>query len=153
TATVKADRVAALADGQGIEIGGDLASAKEVSSMLAEPDPGGAAALQIVLKAIAEAGATWRSGDLAEAHGGPRVVGALSAVEGSNVVTLETDEVGAGVHRANPDQVVQALESAFGGPPEPATPVIVLNGNGIPGIGERVAERLIPGGFRIAVSQ
>jgi len=28
-----------------------------------------------------------------------------------------------------------------------------LNGNGVPGIGEQVAERLIPGGFRVAVSQ
>jgi NAD(P)-dependent dehydrogenase (short-subunit alcohol dehydrogenase family) len=32
-------------------------------------------------------------------------------------------------------------------------PVIVLNGNGVPGIGEAVAEKLLPGGFRVAVSQ
>jgi hypothetical protein len=45
-----------------------------------------------------------------------------------------------------------ALVDAFGGPAEEAVPVIVLNGNGVPGIGELVAERILPGGFRIAVS-
>jgi NAD(P)-dependent dehydrogenase (short-subunit alcohol dehydrogenase family) len=30
--------------------------------------------------------------------------------------------------------------------------VIVLNGSGVPGIGELVAERLVPGGFRIVIS-
>ncbi|HET8526463.1 MAG TPA: LytR C-terminal domain-containing protein [Actinomycetota bacterium] len=153
SATVEADRVAAVADATGIEIDGDHAGATEVTSMLDEPDPGGAAALQIVLKALAQGGASWDVGDLTEAHGGGQVVDALSAVRGSNVVTLQTYEVAAGVFRATPEQVTQALVAAFGGPAEAATPVIVLNGNGIPGIGERVAERLIPGGFRVAVSQ
>jgi hypothetical protein len=31
--------------------------------------------------------------------------------------------------------------------------VIVLNGNGVPGIGELVAEKILPGGFRVAVSE
>jgi LytR cell envelope-related transcriptional attenuator len=153
TATVEASRLAAITDETaGVEIGGDPAGATEVSSMLAEPDPGGAAALQIVLKALAQSGATWEAADLAESHGG-RVAGALSAISGSNVVTLQTDEVASGVFRASPEHVSQALVDAFGGPGTEATPVIVLNGNGEPGIGEQVAERLIPGGFRVAVSQ
>ena len=45
------------------------------------------------------------------------------------------------------------LVEAFGGPAEEAVPVIVLNGSGVPGIGEAAAERLLPGGFRVAVSQ
>ena len=154
TATVEASRVAAITDETaGVEIGGDTAGATEVSSMLAEPDPGGAAALQIVLKALAQAGATWDASDLAEAHNGGHVVDALSAVSGPNVVILQTDEVASGVFRASPEHVSQALVDAFGGPGTEATPVIVLNGNGEPGIGEKVAERLIPGGFRVAVSQ
>jgi len=63
------------------------------------------------------------------------------------------DEVASGVLRASPDQVTEALVEAFGGPATEAVPVIVLNGNGVPGIGEAVAERIIPGGFRVAVSQ
>jgi len=153
TATVEAAKVAEIADAEAIEIGGDAADANTVSSMLAEPDPGGVAALQIVLKALAEAGTSWDASDLAESHNGGHVVDALSAVEGSNVVTLQTDEVAAGVFHASPEHVTEGLVAAFGGPAEPATPVIVLNGNGIPGIGEQVAERLIPGGFRVAVSQ
>jgi hypothetical protein len=49
--------------------------------------------------------------------------------------------------------VTEALVEAFGGPATEAVPVIVLNGNGVPGTGEAVAERIIPGGFRVAVSQ
>lgn len=154
TAMVEASRVAAVTDATGgVKIGGDAPGGAEVSSMLGQPDPGGAAALQIVLKALATAGASWDASDLAEAHDGTRVAEALSAVSGSNVVTLQTDQVASGIFRSSPEQVSQALVDAFGGPATEATPVIVLNGNGVPGIGEQVAERLIPGGFRVAVSQ
>jgi LytR cell envelope-related transcriptional attenuator len=154
TATVEASQVAALTDDTtGVEIGGDTTGGAEVASMLGEPDPGGTAALQIVLKALAQADASWDAADLAEAHNGGHVADALSAVSGSNVVTLQTDEVASGVFRSSPEQVAQGLVEAFGGPAAEATPVIVLNGNGVPGIGEQVAERLIPGGFRVAVSQ
>jgi hypothetical protein len=154
TATVEASQVAAVTDDTtGVEIGGNATGGDEVASMLGEPDPGGTAALQIVLKALAQAGASWDAADLAEAHNGGHVADALTAVSGSNVVTLQTDEVASGVFRSSPEQVAQGLVDAFGGPAAEATPVIVLNGNGVPGIGERVAERLIPGGFRVAVSQ
>jgi len=154
TATVEASQVAAVTDETaGVDIGGDATGGTEVSSMLAEPDPGGVAALQIVLKALASAGASWDASDLAEAHNAGHVADALSTVSGSNVVTLQTDEIASGVFRTSPEQVSEALVDAFGGPATEATPVIVLNGNGVPGIGEQVAERLIPGGFRVAVSQ
>jgi NAD(P)-dependent dehydrogenase (short-subunit alcohol dehydrogenase family) len=55
--------------------------------------------------------------------------------------------------RTTPQQVSDALVEAFGGPAVQSVPVIVLNGNGVPGIGEAVAERLLPGGFRVAVSE
>ena len=154
TATVEALQVAAVADKtSGVEIGGDLTRGTEVSSLLDGPDPGGVAALQIVLKALATAGASWDASNLSRAHNGRHVADALSAVSGSNVFTLQADEVATGIFRSSPEQVSQSLVDAFGGPAAEATPVIVLNGNGVPGIGERVAEQLIPGGFRVAVSQ
>jgi hypothetical protein len=154
TATVEASQVAAVTDATaGVQIGGDATGGTEVSSMLGQPGPGGAAALQIVLKALAIAGASWDASDLAEAPDGTHVAEALSAVSSSNVVTLQTDQVASGIYRSSPEQVSEALVEAFGGPATDATPVIVLNGNGVPGIGEQVAERLIPGGFRVAVSQ
>ena len=63
------------------------------------------------------------------------------------------DEVASDVFVASPDQVVEALVEAFGGPADAAIPVIVLNGNGVPGIGELVAERILPAGFRVAISE
>ena len=154
TATLEAAEVAEVADGTGgVEIGRDAVRGTEVSSMLDEPDPGNVAALQIVLKALATAGASWNESNLSESHNGGHVTEALSALSGSNVVTLQADEVASGVVRSSPEQVSQALVETFGGPAAEATPVIVLNGNGVPGIGEGVAERLIPGGFRVAVSQ
>lgn len=154
TATLEAAEVAAVADGTGgVEIGRDAVRGTEVTSMLDGPDPGDVAALQIVLKALATAGASWNESNLSQAINGGHVADALSALSGSNIVTLQADEVARGVVRSSPEQVSQALVDAFGGPAAEATPVIVLNGNGVPGIGERVAERLIPGGFRVAVSQ
>jgi hypothetical protein len=67
--------------------------------------------------------------------------------------TLQADEVASGILRASPDQVTEAPVEAFGGPATEAVPVIVLKGSGAPGTGEAVAERIIPGGFRVAVSQ
>jgi hypothetical protein len=68
TASVEASQVAAVTDDTtGVEIGGDTTGGAEVASMLGEPDPGGTAALQIVLKALAQAGASWDAADLAEA--------------------------------------------------------------------------------------
>jgi hypothetical protein len=49
--------------------------------------------------------------------------------------------------------VSRALVDAFAGPDGEAVGVIVLNGNGVPGIGERVAEKVLPGGFRVVVSE
>jgi hypothetical protein len=46
------------------------------------------------------------------------------------------------------DTMVQAL---FG--TAPPVPVIVQNGNGVPGSGEAVARRLLPAGFRVVLSQ
>ena len=46
------------------------------------------------------------------------------------------------------DDLVREL---FGG--RPATPIVVQNGNGEPNVGEAVAGLLLPGGFRIVVSQ
>jgi hypothetical protein len=51
-----------------------------------------------------------------------------------------------------PEQVSGAGRGARG-PVEEAVPVIVLNGNVVPEIGETVSERLLPGGFRVAISQ
>ena len=153
-ATIDTGRLEAIAnETDGVEIGGDAANGQDVADMLAEPGAAGVSGLQIALEALLSADVAWAPSDLAEAERPGTVVRALSAAAGSNVATLQADEVASGILRASPDQVTEALVEAFGGPATAAVPVIVLNGNGVPGIGEAVAERIIPGGFRVAVSQ
>jgi len=153
-ATIDTGRLEAIAnETDGVEIGGDAANGQDVGDMLAETGAGGVSGLQIVLEALLSADVAWAPTDLAEAERPGTVVRALSAAAGSNVATLQADEVASGILRASPEQVTEALVEAFGGPATEAVPVIVLNGNGVPGIGEAVAERIIPGGFRVAVSQ
>jgi len=153
-ATIEADRLAAIADDVGgVRIGGELADGRDVSGMFEAPGAGDVAGLQIVMEALLAADVAWSPADLADAGHPASVVRMLEAASGAQVTTLQAEEAASGVFRADPEQVTDALVSAFGGPAEEAVPVIVLNGNGVPGIGEAVAEKLLPGGFRVAVSQ
>jgi LytR cell envelope-related transcriptional attenuator len=152
-ATIGADRLAAIADDAGgVRIGGELADGRDVSSMFEASGAGDVAGLQIVMEALLAADVAWSPADLDAEHPAS-VVRMLESASGASVATVEAEEVASGVFRANPEQVTEALVAAFGGPAEEAVPVIVLNGNGVPGIGEAVAEKLLPGGFRVAVSQ
>ena len=154
-ATLAAARLAEITDeAGGLAIGGETANGRDVVDLLIQPDADGVAALQVVLEALLSSDDVgWTSDDLVDAEHPGAVARALTAASGSEVATLQVDEVASGVFRAGPERVTDALVEAFGGPEEEAVPVIVLNGNGIPGIGEAVAERLLPGGFRVAVSQ
>jgi hypothetical protein len=153
-ATIEADRLAAIADEVGgVRIGGDLVDGRGVAGMFEASSAGDVAGVQIVLEALLSADVAWSSTDLADVDRPRAVIGTLEAASGAEVVRLEAEEVASGVLRATPEQVSAALVEAFGGPAEESVPVIVLNGNGVPGIGEAAAERLLPGGFRVAVSQ
>ena len=45
------------------------------------------------------------------------------------------------------------MTAIWGVPDREVLPIVVLNGSGAPGIGEQVAERVIPGGFRVVISE
>jgi LytR cell envelope-related transcriptional attenuator len=153
-ATIEADRLAAIADEVGgVRIGGDLVDGRAVVGMFEASAAGDVVGLQIVMESLLSADVAWSPTDLTDADHPGAVIRMLGAASGAEVVRLEAEEVASGVLRATPEQVSGALVAAFGGPAEEAVPVIVLNGNGVPGIGEAVAERLLPGGFRVAVSQ
>jgi hypothetical protein len=153
-ASIQADHLAAMADEVGgVRIGGDVLDGRGVAGMFDASTAGDIVGLQIVMEALLSADVAWSPTDLADADHPGAVIGMLGAASGAEVVGLEAEEVASGVLRATPEQVSGALVEAFGGPAEEAVPVIVLNGNGVPGIGEAVAKRLLPGGFRVAVSQ
>jgi hypothetical protein len=147
-------RLAAIVDrAGGIEIGGVARTGAEVDGLLAEPGSGRATALQLVLDGLSSAGVEWTAQDLVTASDPQAVVDLLNAAAGSSVTLLPSEEVASGVFQSPPEAVSAALVEAFGGPAQEAVPVIVLNGNGVPGIGELVAEKILPGGFRVAVSE
>jgi len=153
-ATIEADRLGAMADEVGgVRIGGDLVGGRGVAGMFEASADGDVVGLQIVMEALLSADVAWSPSDLADADDPDAMARVLEDASGAQVVTLDAEEVASGMLWATPEQVSGALVEAFGGPAEEAVPVIVLNGNGVPGIGEAVAERLLPGGFRVAVSQ
>lgn len=153
-ATIEADRLAAMADEVGgVRIGRDLVRGRGVAGMFEASADGDVVGLQIVMEALLSADVAWSPSDLADADDPDAMARVLEDASGAHVVTLDAEEVASGMLRATPEQASGALVEAFGGPAEEAVPVIVLNGNGVPGIGEAVAERLLPGGFRVAVSQ
>jgi hypothetical protein len=147
-------RLAALVDrAGGIDVGGSERSGAEVDAMLQDVAGDRETALGIVLDGLFASGVQWTAEDLFDASDPAAVVELLNAAGGTRSVMLPTQEVATGVFRTSPEQASATLVEAFGGPAEPAVPVIVLNGNGVPGIGELVAERILPGGFRVAVSE
>ena len=153
-ATIEADRLAAMADEVGgVRIGGDLVGGRGVAHMFEASAEGDVVGLQIVMEALLSADVAWSPSDLADADDPEAMARVLEDASGAHVVRLDAEEVASGMLRATPEQVSRALVEAFGGPAGEAVPVIVLNGNGVPGIGQAVAERLLPGGFRVAVSQ
>jgi len=137
----------------GVEVGDRTLSGPEVDALLSQPGAGRARALQVVLQGLTTSGVEWTTEDLLDASDPAAAVGLLNAASGGAVAMLPAEEVASGVFESSPEAVSAALVEAFGGPAEEAVPVIVLNGNGIPGIGELVAEKILPGGFRVAVSE
>jgi hypothetical protein len=153
-AVIEDRTLASLADEVGgVEVGDQTLEGDEVLAMLAEPEPGGVAGLRLVLDSLLAADVGWAGVDFTESDDERAVTRTLDSAAGSRAVVLAVDEVASDVFVASPDQIVRALVDAFGGPAEAAIPVIVLNGNGVPGIGELVAERILPAGFRVAISE
>lgn len=147
-------RLAELVDrAGGVEIGGVVRSGAEVDAMLAEPGTDRSAALQIALQGILSSGVQWTEEDLFEADDPAAVVETLNGAAGARVTRLPNEEVASGLFQSSPEIVTATLVQTFGGPAEYAVPVIVLNGNGVPGIGQGVAQQILPGGFRVAVSE
>jgi hypothetical protein len=135
----------------GVELRGTTLSGSEaVASLNAsgkERDESWRATLEAVLGAV-----TWEAVDLPGADQPSTVADLLNAAHGAGVEVLPGDEVGGGIVRVDPGRVRTLVTSVFGVPDREVLPVIVLNGSGEPGVGERVAEYLIPGGFRVVVS-
>jgi hypothetical protein len=96
---------------------------------------------------------SWGRADFEETDDASAVAAALTAAKGAEVEVLPTLQGESALLRADDAAIAKLVARAFGWPSRLPTGVIVLNGTGQPGVGESIAARLIPAGFRIRVSQ
>ena len=137
----------------GIQIGGRTRTGAEVVAMLEEPGAGRTEAFRQVLGGVLAAEPDWQADDFFETDSAAGVDAALTAASSASVQILSVEEVADGVFTSSPSAVAGSFAAAFGVPEPEIVPVIVLNGSGVPGVGELVAEHIVPGGFRIVVSE
>ncbi len=148
------DRLAEVVDrAGGIEVGGDELTGAETVSMLESSDPGAAAAFALVVDGLLQADAGWEQADFAKSDAPADALADFQASNGATASSLPVDEAATDVFLAQPEDVRAALVDVFGGPDREVVNVIVLNGSGLPGVGELVAEQIVPDGFRVVVSE
>jgi len=136
----------------GISVGGTALSGQGVIDSLSPSGDPSEAVWETTLEAILSS-ATWEAADVPEADSPTAAADLLNAARGAAVEILPAEEVQGGLMDTDPEAIQTVVTSAFGGQGRQVLPAIVLNGSGEPGVGERVAEHLIPGGFRVVVSE
>jgi hypothetical protein len=136
----------------GITVADETKSGREVVAMLEDAGAGAGSAFSLVLSGLL-AEAKWEPSDLVDSDSASSVTEALQAASQANVSTIPVVQAATGIFVSEPEAIRQAIVDAFGGPDREVVRVIVLNGSGLPGVGELVAERIVPGGFRIVVSE
>jgi LytR cell envelope-related transcriptional attenuator len=147
-------RLAAVVDrAGGLEVAGSLESGDEVVSTLEGARRGRTVAFQLALEGLLSSGVSWEAGDLDETDDAPAALAILHDAEGADVTGLRAIEPQENIFRVEPEAVHDGVMKAFGGPDRPITGVIVLNGSGVPGVGEAVADRVVPAGFSVVVSE
>lgn len=105
---------------------------------------------QEVLNALLAAGA-WQPGDFTASDDPAAAAAVLVAAKGAGVQELPTTPASSDL--VAPDfAAIAGVAPSFGGAATQPVPVIVLNGSGRPGVGESVAAKLVPGGYRVVVS-
>jgi hypothetical protein len=125
-------------------------SGTQVETYLFEPSPDAALRWQAVLDGVLALGPTISATDLTETDDGEAVAAVVAGAAGASARVLPTHVVAASV--LVPDQPRwDALVMRSFGTPEPVA-TEVQNGSGSPGVGESVAARILPEGFRVALS-
>jgi hypothetical protein len=104
----------------------------------------------VTLQALLAAGAVLQPADFLESDDAAGAIAILNDATGAEVEIGPTQPVGAASIAEQPafDELVH---DRFGTPAP--VPTLVQNGNGTPGIGDSVATKIVPAGFRIVVSK
>jgi hypothetical protein len=103
---------------------------------------------EIVLKALLADPPPLTAADSDDAEAAAEV---FASVAGAEIVDIPTDVVAGTLRVPIYPELDGVMAEAFG--TSTPTPAIVQNGNGAPGVGEAVGQRIIPAGFRIVISQ
>jgi hypothetical protein len=135
----------------GIEVGGvTRKGAETVASLVA--GPGRELSWQATLGGLLSSGLAWEPSDYLDVDATEKVSMILGGGERSVVEPLPTRVSAGGLEEPDYEHIGTVLTAVFGAAQRPIIPVIVLNGSGTPGVGEDVAQRIVPDGYRVVVS-
>jgi hypothetical protein len=135
----------------GIEVGGVTRTGAETVASLGA-GPGRELAWQATLGGLLASGLAWEPSDYLDVDAIEKVSAILGGGERSVVEPLPTRMSAGGLEEPDYEHIGAALTTVFGAAQRPIIPVIVLNGSGAPGVGEDVARRIVPDGYRVVVS-
>jgi len=135
----------------GIDIGGIRRTGSETIASL-EQGSGGSAVWETVVGGLLASGAVWEPGDFLDIDAVDKVSAILGAGGRPVVELLPTRVSAGGQEEPDNERIGPVLTTVLGAPSRPIVPVTVLNGSGAPGVGEAVAERIVPEGYRVVVS-
>ena len=112
---------------------------------------------QLVLQGLLAKRAVLLQNDLLQTDDAAAVAAVLDDAKGSAVQQVPVEDLGGDLQdpliKADPEELPGFVSSAFGEGLGETVPVIVVNGNGEPGVGESVAAKIVPAGFRVVLSQ
>jgi hypothetical protein len=134
----------------GLEIGGITRTGSETITSLESGDP---AAWETVVGGLLASGAAWEPSDYLDVDAVDKVSEILGAGGRPIVELLPTRVSAGGQEEPDDERIGPALTAVLGAPSRPIVPVTVLNGSGAPGVGEAVARRIVPDGYRVVVSE
>jgi hypothetical protein len=106
-----------------------------------------------VLKGLLSSGINLQSDDVIGTDSLSAVNEALSVARGALTRELPSRETEGGLLLPLQGQIRGMLNARFGMHLAEPVPVVVMNGSGKPGVGAKVAEQLVPGGFQVVASQ
>jgi hypothetical protein len=134
----------------GLAIGGVRRTGSETVASL---ESGGSAAWETVVGGLLASGAAWEPSDYVDVDAVEKVSAILGAGGRPVVEQLPTRVSAGGQEEPDDARIGPMLTTTLGAPSHPVVSVTVLNGSGAPGVGEAVARRIVPEGYRVVVSE
>jgi hypothetical protein len=123
----------------------------QVKAYLAVRGPNELTRWEVVMTAILANPPGVARGDLLETDNATAVSSLLTSAKGAQVRVVPTKVVTDTILLPMYPQLDESMARYFG-VEAPPVPVILENGSGVPGIGETVARKIVPAGFRVTIS-